>query len=121
DDLRSSYDQAARGAVVSLPPKTTSFKEWSERLDRRAQAADLAQEAEYWLSRPWNHAARLPTDRPGGANLAASARNVVTVLSPEQTRALLHDLPRLHDVGVDVLLLFTLARSLSRWTAARAA
>ena len=52
DDLQTAYAQLSEGEPVSLPAKTTSFKEYAARLARFATSPRLAAEAEYWLALP---------------------------------------------------------------------
>jgi len=32
EDFQTAYEQVSRGEAIHLPPKTTSFKQWAERL-----------------------------------------------------------------------------------------
>ncbi len=41
EDLETAYRQLSRGESIELPPKTTSFKYWSEKLCEYAQADDI--------------------------------------------------------------------------------
>ena len=67
EDLQTAYQQLSSGEAMQLPPKTTSFKQWAERLTAYAQSAELQQELAYWLAAP--RAQRSPAvDYPGGAN-----------------------------------------------------
>jgi amino acid adenylation domain-containing protein len=50
EDLITLYDQIRRGAGVALPPKTTSFKEWSHRLQSLARSSEIAEELHYWAT-----------------------------------------------------------------------
>jgi len=36
EDFQTAYEQVSRGEAIHLPPKTTSFKQWAERLGVRA-------------------------------------------------------------------------------------
>jgi len=54
--------RASRGEAIHLPPKTTSFKQWAERLQEYAQSAELQQEQDYWLAERRKPVARLPVD-----------------------------------------------------------
>ena len=79
EDLRDGLP-AARAAArpVALPPKTTSFQRWAERLASTPQSEALRRELAYWLARRRGRAAaRLPVDHAGGANTRGSARSVV--------------------------------------------
>ena len=85
----------SRGSI-QLPPKTTSFKEWTERLVAYAQSSPLEQEGSYWrtlATTPWKP---LPRDVVDGINTVASTQTVAVVLGREDTQALLQE----HSGGV---------------------
>jgi amino acid adenylation domain-containing protein/non-ribosomal peptide synthase protein (TIGR01720 family) len=115
EDLQAAYDQLSRGAPVRLPPKTTSFKRWAEGLAEYARSAELRREAPYWLDEARARARPLPVDRPGGRNTRASARTLVAALGPEDTAALLQEVPRAYRTQVNDALLAALARAVARW------
>jgi non-ribosomal peptide synthase protein (TIGR01720 family) len=114
DDLQTIYKQLSRAQAVELTPKTTSFKEWSERLNDYAQVAELRHEADYWAAPSMGLS--LPIDFPGRENTRASARVVKTALDAEDTLALLQELPQARQVQIHETLLAALARTLTRWT-----
>jgi amino acid adenylation domain-containing protein/non-ribosomal peptide synthase protein (TIGR01720 family) len=118
-DLEQAYEQLARGEAVRLPAKTTSFRQWAERLRQRAQSPALAAELPYWLARQRASAPRLPVDGPRGDNLAAAASRVTVGLDRETTRRLLQEAPRAYRTRVDDLLLTALARAFAAWTGTR--
>ncbi|MGE0127971.1 MAG: SDR family NAD(P)-dependent oxidoreductase [Blastocatellales bacterium] len=114
-DLDTAYQQLTQGDAIQLPPKTSSFKQWAERLAEYAQSPALWQEADYWLAESRGRVARLPVDRASGANTEASANVVSVSLDVEETRALLHEAPQAYHAVVNDLLLTALAQSFSRW------
>jgi amino acid adenylation domain-containing protein len=78
EDFQSAYRQLERGAPIELPPKTCSFKQWSESLRDYARSDSLREELDYWLTAGAASPPRLPLDRPNGmdSNTVASARTV---------------------------------------------
>ena len=114
EDLQTAYTQVRRGEVPRLPPKTTSFQRWAERLSAYAQAEIVRQELSYWRSLP--EASPLPVDSEGGANTVASARVVEVDLGAEETRALLQDVPEVYRTQINDVLLLALAQALVPWT-----
>ena len=119
EDLWTAYQQLTRGKVINLPPKTTSFKRWAERLADFAQSAALQRETAYWLSQSWTRSSRLPVDYPGGDNTVASACTVRVSLSTAETRALLQEVPAVHRTQINDVLLTALVQAFARWTGAR--
>src|SRR5205085_2903299 len=95
EDLQRGYEQAQRGAAVELGRKTTSFQEWSQRLQAYAQSDEVRQEAGYWeaVAQRARASRRLASRRLGlgGAAIGAGGSEAVVVgrLSGEQTRLLL--------------------------------
>ena len=49
-DWETAYQQISTGKPVKLPSKTTSFKEWAEKLILYAQSPALNKEMDYWRS-----------------------------------------------------------------------
>ncbi|HYO52246.1 non-ribosomal peptide synthetase, partial [Archangium sp.] len=117
EDLNTAYQQLRRGEEVVLPPKTTSFKTWAERLEAYAQGPQ-EEELAYWLA-PREQGRALPVDRTGGANTQESARGVTLALEAEQTRALLQEVPGAYRVHINDVLLTALAQALAHWTGSR--
>ncbi|QRK06023.1 amino acid adenylation domain-containing protein [Archangium violaceum] len=118
EDLLTALRQLQAGAPVQLPPKTTSFQQWAQRLEAHAQTPAAREEAAYWLGLSWARVSRLPVDLPGGDNTLASARQVGVELDVEETRALLHEVPRAWRTRIDEVLLAALAEAFRRWTGA---
>ncbi|MBO0797273.1 MAG: non-ribosomal peptide synthetase, partial [Blastocatellia bacterium] len=120
EDIHTAYQQLSSGAEIKLPPKTTSFKRWVERLEEYAQSDALKQEAGYWLAESSKRVRLLPLDFPGGANTVDSSGTVAVSLSLEETRTLLHQVPEAYHAQIDEVLLTALVQGFARWTGARA-
>ncbi len=120
EDLEAAYQQLRRGEAVLLPPKTTSFKQWAERLVTHAQSDELRAELDYWLAPAQLYAAPLPLDHPDGQNTIASTEHAYGALDAEATYALMHELPGTYQVQPNELLLAALASVLAEWTGGQA-
>jgi amino acid adenylation domain-containing protein len=114
EDFEQAYRQAADGARVSLPPRTTSFRRWALQLEALAQTPRVADRASEWLGLPWGEVSSLPTDLDPDRtrNTNASAAAVEVQFSTEDTRRLL-----LRGRRPEHVLIAALARCLSTWTA----
>jgi aryl carrier-like protein len=113
DDLDTGYRQAARGAGVDLGPKTTSFRDWSLRLEQYVAGGGMDHELEYWAAAL--DGAELPVDHPRSRHPVPSG--VVSVaLSAEETEALLRTAPAVYRTRINDVLLAALGWALSRWT-----
>ncbi len=103
---------------LQLPPKTTPFPRWAERLHAHAQSAALRGELAYWLGLPWAQVAALPIDAPAQAEAYTfgAARSLSTELDAEETAALLHEVPAAYHTQVTEVLLTALLQTFAAWT-----
>ncbi|WP_312877595.1 non-ribosomal peptide synthetase [Lentzea indica] len=113
EDLATAYGQAVHGEPVDLGPKTTSFHDWAHRLTEHVTAGGFDDEIDYWRSVTGQTG--LPVDHHG-ANDLNSARSISVVLGPEETRALLQDVPGVYRTQINDVLLAALGRVVCRWT-----
>ncbi|HEY6422703.1 MAG TPA: amino acid adenylation domain-containing protein [Pseudonocardiaceae bacterium] len=115
EDLEAAYQRAAGEKTARLEAKTTSFQQWARRLTEHTAAGGFDRELEYWAGVSEDCDPVLPVDATG-ANTVASTGVVTVRLDPEQTRALLVDVPGVYRTQVNDVLLAGLGRVLSRWT-----
>uniref|UniRef100_A0A2P1CZA1 AptA2 n=1 Tax=Nostoc sp. HIID-D1B TaxID=2027338 RepID=A0A2P1CZA1_9NOSO len=120
EDLATAYQQISRGEAIKLPPKTTSFQYWSDRLTEYAQSKAVT-ELDYWLSQSSIQVTALPVDYRSSKdnNTVASTASVSLSLNEEQTRALLQDVPSAYNTQINDVLLTALAQSFAQWTGER--
>ncbi|MBW4602158.1 MAG: SDR family NAD(P)-dependent oxidoreductase [Calothrix sp. FI2-JRJ7] len=116
DDLQTAYQQLSQGQAIKLPTKTTSFKQWSQRLIEYAQSIELEREQVYWLAPIREWVSPLPTDFLDGANIVASTQTVSVTLSIEETRRLQEEIATTYRVQIDDILLAALAIAVLKWT-----
>jgi amino acid adenylation domain-containing protein/non-ribosomal peptide synthase protein (TIGR01720 family) len=110
EDLATALAQLDRGEMIRLPAKTSSFKEWAERLTRYADSDELASELPYWGQLATVGTGALPVDLPGGDDDYSTAGSVTVSLSPEETRRLLSAVPRVYGTQINDVLLTALSR-----------
>ncbi|MFG6198639.1 amino acid adenylation domain-containing protein [Nonomuraea sp. JJY05] len=111
EDLATAWRQLTSGAPIELPPVGTSFRRWTQLLERAAFDADRD-----YFQRP------LPgADGPLGrralsaSDTVARERTRVVPVGPEVTAALLGEIPARFHAGVNDVLLTALAVALARW------
>ncbi|MEU0630280.1 amino acid adenylation domain-containing protein [Streptomyces sp. NPDC005989] len=111
DDLATAWRQYASGVPFQLPPVGTSFRRWTQLLERTSFEADRAH-----FERP------LPgADTPLGrrplteSDTVARERTRTFGIGPEDTAALLGTVPARFHAGVNDVLLTALAVTLARW------
>ncbi|MEU0177865.1 amino acid adenylation domain-containing protein [Streptomyces massasporeus] len=110
EDLATAWRQFSAGRPVELPPVGTSFRRWTQLLERAAFDADSS-----YYRRP------LPgDDRPlarralTGSDTVANERLRTVTVGPEVTAALLNEIPAKFHAGVNDVLLTALAVALAR-------
>ncbi|WP_373690630.1 amino acid adenylation domain-containing protein [Desmonostoc muscorum] len=116
EDLQTAYQQLAQSKAITFPAKTTSLKDWSNKLTEYAQSETFKSEVAYWLNESRAAVPPMPVDYTQGANTVEAASAVTVSLNEAQTRALLQDVPKAYNTQINDVLLTALALVLSRWT-----
>jgi len=114
EDIQTFYEQLNDHGQITPPLKTTSFKQWAEKLVEHSQTQTIKQEADYWLAEAG--VLPLPVDGPGGDNSVASGERASITLSPEETQMLLQTVPRAYRTRIDEVLLTALSSAFAKWT-----
>ncbi|NJN10375.1 MAG: hypothetical protein HC815_21235 [Richelia sp. RM1_1_1] len=115
EDLQMLYQQLSRGETINLPPKTTSFQQWSCLLREYAQSPELKQELAYWLPQSQLPVSRLPVDYAKGTNTEDSSRIFSVSLTPEETCTLLQEVPKAFHTEINEVLMASAAIAISEW------
>jgi non-ribosomal peptide synthase protein (TIGR01720 family) len=119
EDLERGYEQLQAGRQIDLGRKTTSFRQWGERLQEYGAEEELQQEVEYWSSADRKQVKPLGLDyeSAGGRaeNLVETQSSVVEELEIEETRALLQEVPAVYNTQINDVLLTALSRVLEEW------
>ena len=115
EDLQNAYAQAAGGETIVLPPKTTSYLYWAQRLQEYAGSDDVAEQLDFWLQAARAKFTPLPLDFNRGENTEASAQALSLELTPEETEILLQEMPVVYGSDVNQALLAALAQTLGKW------
>jgi non-ribosomal peptide synthase protein (TIGR01720 family) len=80
EDLATVCRQLARGEAIALPPKTTSYQAWAERLRAWGRSDARSPELAHWVRECRDGGARLPLgDTERASSIAATARQQVTL------------------------------------------
>ncbi|HRI38632.1 MAG TPA: condensation domain-containing protein, partial [Nitrospira sp.] len=117
EDMQTVYRQAVENRLVQLPPKTTSFRQWAERLQRYAEAEVMKDSSSaVWLTVQERESIVLPVDNPTGSDREAAAETLTVSLDEENTEALLHRVSAAYGTQINDVLLTALAKTLGRWT-----
>jgi amino acid adenylation domain-containing protein/non-ribosomal peptide synthase protein (TIGR01720 family) len=121
EDLATAYQQLMSGEAIQLPPKTTSFLEWANKLITYSQSEKLTQELDYWLSQFTGNITPLPVDFPleKDSNTLASTDSITIFLNEDETRALIQDVPAAYNTQINDILSTALVSSFHQWTGAK--
>ena len=112
EDLATACRQAAIGAPIALPPKTTSFQRWAERLAEHARSLAAGPELAWWRRVAAAPAAALPLDFAVSGAARDAPRTVRVALDAAETRELLQEVPAAYRTRIDEVLLAALAGAL---------
>ncbi|MCX4844220.1 non-ribosomal peptide synthetase [Streptomyces sp. NBC_00893] len=111
DDLATAWARYVSGAPVELPRVGTSFRRWTQLLERADFDADRTH-----FERPLPGAdAPLGRRAPTEADTVARERTRTVGIGPADTAALLGAVPARFHAGVNDVLLTALAVTLARW------
>jgi amino acid adenylation domain-containing protein/non-ribosomal peptide synthase protein (TIGR01720 family) len=109
----------AAAAGSGLPPKTTSFQRWAERLREYARTAELRRELGFWRE-AGDRATPSPVDFPAvGRPTEGDAGRVEVRLGGEETRQLLTAVPEAWPVRAEEVLMTAVAEALAGWSGER--
>ena len=111
EDFLTIYLQLMNGSPVQLPPKTTSYKAWCEKLHETAQLDLIRNQLDYWLQNNQRQPDVLPVDYPDVENTFGSVDHITQSFSPADTAALVSRIPGRYKVSVYAVLLTALART----------
>ncbi|WP_051569069.1 non-ribosomal peptide synthase/polyketide synthase [Alkaliphilus transvaalensis] len=119
-DLYRASKEEKRVEEIKLPNKTTSFKEWANRLVKYANSYEMEIEANYWRSIEEKKVEKLPKDKAvstvvttdTGSDIKAETIN----LSEEETANLLRKVNRAYGTEINDILLTALTKTIGEWT-----
>ncbi|PSB01236.1 non-ribosomal peptide synthetase, partial [Merismopedia glauca] len=145
EDWQTAYQQLSQKQAIALPPKTTSFKQWAEKLLTYATLPQIQSEKDFWLSNfypshipidfpqkeyqtqnpksssvgdslPSGIAARSAIQNPKSNNTVADSQTITVKLSATETQALLQDVPAAYRTQIEEVLLTALVQAFGEWT-----
>ncbi|MDR0278078.1 MAG: amino acid adenylation domain-containing protein, partial [Paucimonas sp.] len=116
EDLQQAWTAIAAGRAPVLPAKTSSYKDWAEKLHAYANSPALEAERDYWRGVLDGAAGSLPQDNPQGSLRIRDAAHATSRLDAELTAQLLKAAPAAYRTQVNDLLLTALAQVLCQWS-----
>jgi len=118
-DFDTAYRNFSRGEKLEVQPKTTAFRDWIQRLTKRANSNELEGEMGLWLNEKGLETAVIPYDFPDGFNEMRSSQSVYLDLDPEFSDILLKKIPRATGAQIDAILLTATLYGIEEWTGCR--
>ncbi|MGG0219378.1 amino acid adenylation domain-containing protein [Bacillus mycoides] len=116
EDLQAVYNQMKQGQGVRLSAKSTSFKEWSERLQAYSDSGISKEVQDYWNERVEKETMKIPMDYPMQETTEESIDQVTRTLGVEETHALLQEVPMTHKTRINEVLLAALGQAIVDFT-----
>ncbi|MEH1779521.1 MAG: amino acid adenylation domain-containing protein [Nostoc sp.] len=116
EDFQTAYQQISQGKVIKLPPKTTSYKQWSSHLQKYAQSSALLSERDFWLTTQYQSVSSIPRDFLDGNNIEETTSMVSVSLSVAETQSLLQEVPAAYQTQINDVLLTALILTFNQWT-----
>ncbi|MHA4149975.1 amino acid adenylation domain-containing protein [Bacillus cereus] len=112
EDLQVVYNQMKQGQEIRLPAKSTSFKEWSERLQTYSDSGISKEVKDYWNEQVEKATMKIPMDYPIQETTEESIDQVTRTLGIEETQALFHEVLVTHKTRIDEVLLAALGQAI---------
>lgn len=116
EDLKTAYVQLRDQGAIRFPPKTTSYRQWANRLAEYTQSEQIQTELSYWLNASRQRVEPLPMDYPSGVNDGASMRVLLEMLSIEETTMLKREVARRKDLQMDAVFLTAVVQTFMQWS-----
>ncbi|WP_139809697.1 non-ribosomal peptide synthetase, partial [Pseudomonas indica] len=117
EDFNTLYPRLAAGQNATLPAKTSSYRQWGQRLWQQAASPAVQAQRDYWLQQTLP--GELPVDQPQADNRVADEVSLSAALSIEETQALQQAQGSYRTQGHE-LLIAALAGALQQWSGASA-
>jgi non-ribosomal peptide synthase protein (TIGR01720 family) len=111
-DLETAYHQIRQNQKVELPAKTTSYKEWAEKLVEYARSPVLAEEVSHWQAVA---PAQQSPDSPGNSRVAGHVHTVSRALGQARTAAFLREAHDAYNTKPLDLLLAAWTQAYGEW------
>lgn len=115
EDLETLIEAVKQGIPLSLPAKTTSWRQWASQINVEAGSDETAAESEFWDSQTLTQEHGLPLDRQDVSNTVARSKMYDAVLDAEDTQALLKEIPAVFGTQVNDVLLTAVGAAIGAW------
>jgi aryl carrier-like protein len=114
EDIETLYRQYKRGEKWALPPKTDSFKLWSEKLSVYANSKSFLKEKTYWQKIGSVKAPTITKDFEVEENYQKDTRSISFTLGKEETQSLLTKVNQVFRTEINDILLTALGMGIKK-------
>ena len=113
-DLNQAYQRTIDDQPISLPSKTSSYREWTASLRTLADSDAIIKDIPFWQNILSNPVATLPVDYPviNGKNTVDSTAIISYQLTPEETNILLKQATITYHANIQEIMLAALFKTL---------
>ncbi len=117
EDLDTVYNALINNEAIHLPKKTTSYQEWTNKLETYAESKALLDESQYWLKQCTYPISKLPRDYDEDKEKRTyrSNKEISIVLGREETQNLLMKCHETYHTEINELLLVALGLTVKEW------
>ncbi|HEV2755141.1 MAG TPA: amino acid adenylation domain-containing protein, partial [Actinomycetota bacterium] len=115
EDVHDVCRRLQRSGTAKLPPKSTSFKWWAQKMEEYSRTPLLARELDYWLNAVPARVEPLPVARTDGPNDVGSSVTINARMTPDVTTALLLSVPAAFGTQIMDALVAALTLSFQEW------
>ncbi|MDQ1353284.1 MAG: hypothetical protein QG657_3590, partial [Acidobacteriota bacterium] len=114
EDIAALYEQILAGEKMVLPPKTDSFKLWSEKLQDYTHHKTLLKEKPYWDRLESEIVPHIKKDFPVEEDIVKDTQEISVNLAEAETALLLNKVNRCYKTEIDDILLTALGMAIKK-------
>ncbi len=116
EDLNQAYHQVVKKQPISLPIKTTSYRNWTTSLESLANSEEIIKDIPFWENTSSTAVGKIPVDispsEAANGNIVESAVTVECQLTPSETLTLLKSATNTYHASVQEIMLAALLKTL---------
>lgn len=116
EDFENALSKANSKEKIQFQNKTTSFKEWSNKLQCYANEEELCNEIEYWSYITNKNVKEIAVDNYIEHREMNNSKSISTVIPKEETELLLYESNKAFKTEINDLLISALVLSIDQWT-----
>ncbi|MBW4507955.1 MAG: amino acid adenylation domain-containing protein [Scytonematopsis contorta HA4267-MV1] len=117
EDLERAYELALQGQSISLPARTSSYRQWTTSLEKLANSPEIEADISFWQDKISHPHGNLPVDyQAQGKNTVDSLAIVSVQMSSDRTRTLLTQTTASYRATIQEILLTALLATITQWS-----